>query len=84
MDNLNAEIQHLFHELNSRYAIPRKKAIERLATIGTPAVIGLIQTLNYGNPVAQEAAAEALQRIGTRVAKAAAEHWLRDHRGAGV
>lgn len=83
MDRTNAEINHLVKELGSRYAIPRKKAVEALAQIGTPAVIHLIHKLKHGSPRAQRAAAAALDRIGTRVAKAAAEHW-RNQNQAGV
>jgi hypothetical protein len=84
MDKNDAEIKHLLRELNSRYAIPRRKAVERLAAIGTPAVIGLIHMLKVGSPLGQEAAAEALQRIGTRVAQAAVEHWRNTRRAARV
>ncbi len=83
MNVSNEELHLLLKELGSRYAIPRKKAVEALAKIGTPAVIHLIQTLKSGSPTAQGAAAAALDRIGTRVAKAAVQHW-RDHSGAGV
>lgn len=75
----NQSINHLLKELGSRYAIPRKKAIQALAEIGTPAVIHLIHILKNGSPATQEAAAEALESIGTRVAKAAAEHWRMLH-----
>jgi HEAT repeat protein len=75
----NQAINHLLKELGSRYAIPRKKAIAALAEIGTPAVIHLIQALKHGTPATQAGAAEALDRIGTRVAKAAAEHWRMLH-----
>jgi len=84
MDRLSAEINHQLKELNSRYAIPRKKAIVALAAVGTPVVIHLIQMLKDGSPTAQEAAAETLERIGTRVAKAAAQHWRQEHNVAGV
>ena len=72
-----AELNLLLKELSSRYAIPRKKAVERLAKMGTPAVVGLINKLKDSNPVVQEAAAEALERIGSRVAKAAVRGWRR-------
>jgi HEAT repeat protein len=84
MATTNGELNHLLKELGGRYAIPRKKAIEALAKIGTPAVIHLIQMLKNGSPTAQEAAAETLERIGTRVAKAAAEHWRDEHKDAPV
>ena len=77
MHTKNAEVNLLLKELGSRYAIPRKKAVERLANIGTPAVVGLINRLKDSNPVVQEAAAEALDRIGSRVAKAAVRGWRR-------
>ena len=77
MHTKNAEVNLLLKELGSRYAIPRKKAVERLAKIGTPAVVGLINRLKDSNPVVQEAAAEALERIGSRVAKAAVRGWRR-------
>ncbi|MBZ0286388.1 MAG: HEAT repeat domain-containing protein, partial [Anaerolineae bacterium] len=72
-----AEVNLLLKELSSRYTIPRKKAVERLAKIGTPAVVGLIHKLKDSNLVVQEAAAEALDRIGSRVAKAAVRGWRR-------
>jgi hypothetical protein len=84
MDGSSVEINRLLKELGSRYAIPRKKAIEGLAAIGTPTVIHLIQILKKGSPIAQEAAAETLDRIGTRVAKAAAEHWRQEKPAAPV
>ena len=84
MDGSNGEINRLVKELGSRYAIPRKKAIEGLVAIGTPAVIHLIQVLKNGSPTAQEAAAETLDRIGTRVAKAAVEHWRQEKPAAPV
>jgi HEAT repeat protein len=75
--NQQAELNLLLKELGSRYAIPRKKAIERLAKIGTPAVVGLINRLKDPNPIVQEAAAEALERIGSRVSRAAVRGWRR-------
>lgn len=80
MPTHNAELSLLLKELGSRYAIPRKKAVERLAKIGTPAVVGLINRLKDSNPVVQVAAAEALDRIGSRVARAAVRGW-RQQRG---
>jgi HEAT repeat protein len=75
MSDRKAEVAHLIRELNSRYAIPRKKAVDALVEIGTPAVVGLINTLKDKNPDVQASAAEALERIGSRVAKAAADGW---------
>jgi len=75
MDKEKAEVALLLKELGGRYAIPRKKAVEALAQIGTPAVVGLINKLKDGSPVAQEAAAEALECIGSRVARAAVRGW---------
>jgi HEAT repeat protein len=75
MSHQNAEVNHLLKELGGRYAIPRKKAVEALSKIGTPAVVGLIKRLKDPNPVVQAGAAEALERIGSRVAKAAARGW---------
>lgn len=83
MHTKNAEVNLLLKELGSRYAIPRKKAVERLAKIGTPAVVGLINRLKDSNPVVQEAAADALDRIGSRVCKAAVRGWRRQ-RGEAV
>ena len=80
MQTTNAELNLLLKELGSRYAIPRKKAVDGLVKIGTPAVVGLINRLKDSNPVVQEAAAEALDRIGSRVAKAAVRGW-RQQRG---
>lgn len=77
MHTNNAEVNLLLKELGGRYAIPRKKAVERLAKIGTPAVVGLINRLKDPNPVVQEGAAEALELIGSRVAKAAVRGWRR-------
>jgi HEAT repeat protein len=77
MSNQNIEVTRLLRELSSRYAIPRRKAADALAEIGTPAVVSLIHALKDNNPDVQEAAAYALERIGTRVAKAAAEGWQR-------
>jgi HEAT repeat protein len=71
----NAEIAALLHDLRGRYAIPRKRAIEKLAEIGVPAVPGLIETLNGKNAEAAEAAADALVRIGTPEARDAVEQW---------
>ena len=73
----NAELSLLLTELGSRYAIPRKKAVDGLVKIGTPAVVGLINKLKDQNPAVQEAAAEALERIGSRVSKAAVRGWRR-------
>ena len=73
----NAELSLLFTELGSRYAIPRKKAVDGLVKVGTPAVVGLIKRLKDPNPAVQEAAAEALDRIGSRVCKAAVRGWRR-------
>jgi len=70
-----AEVARLMKELGSRYAIPRKKAVDALVQIGTPAVVGLINRLKDRNPLVQEAAAEALERIGSRVAMAAVRGW---------
>ncbi len=78
MDSQNPALSILLKELGSRYAIPRKKAAEALAKIGTPAVIPLIKKLKDPNPDAQQAAAEALERIGSRVSKAAVEGWRRE------
>jgi HEAT repeat protein len=72
------QVKMYLNELSSRYAIPRKKAIDALVKIGTPAVISLIKKLKDRNPDVQEAAAEALDRIGTRVAKAAVTGWRRE------
>ncbi len=77
MDKEKAEVARLLRELNSRYAIPRKKAADALVKIGSPAVVGLINKLKDNNLETQEAAAEALERIGSRVAKAAAYGWRR-------
>ena len=75
MDRHKAEVALLLKELGGRYAIPRKKAVDRLIRIGTPAVVGLINKLKDSNPVVQEGAVEALEGIGSRVAKAAARGW---------
>lgn len=72
------QVKLYLHELSSRYAIPRKKAIDALVEIGTPAVISLIKKLKDRNPDVQQGAAEALDRIGTRVAKAAVDGWRRE------
>jgi hypothetical protein len=80
MSTQNAEVARLLRELGSRYAIPRKKAVDGLVNLGTPAVVGLIHKLKDRNPSIQEAAAEALERIGSRVAKAAVRGW-RQQRG---
>ncbi len=70
-----AELHALLLELGSRYAIPRRKAMEALITLGAPAVPGLIAALSGKNPDAQQAAAEALERIATPEALTALEHW---------
>jgi len=75
MDTQAIEVARLMKELGSRYAIPRKKAVDALVEIGTPAVVGLINRLKDRNPLVQEAAAEALERIGSRVAVAAVRGW---------
>ena len=75
MDRSKAEVTLWLKELSGRYAIPRKKAVDALIQIGTPAVVGLINKLKDRNPVVQEGAAEALEGIGSRVAKAAARGW---------
>ncbi|NWG16842.1 MAG: HEAT repeat domain-containing protein [Chloroflexi bacterium] len=75
-----SEIQSLLHDLGSRYAIPRRKAINALVEVGAPAVPGLIAQLNDKNPEAQKAAVEALERIATPAALAAVAHW-RDKMG---
>lgn len=75
MDRSKAEVTLWLKELGGRYAIPRKKAVDALIRIGTPAVVGLINKLKDRNPVVQEAAAEALEGIGSRVATAAARGW---------
>lgn len=77
MQSKNAELSLLLKELGGRYAIPRKKAIDGLVKMGTPAVVGLINKLKDSNPVVQQGAAEALERIGSRVAKAAVRGWRR-------
>lgn len=69
------ELHRLLTELGSRYAIPRRKAIEALVTVGAPAVPGLITRLNDKNPEVQKAAAEALERIATPLAITAVSHW---------
>ncbi|GIL12634.1 MAG: HEAT repeat domain-containing protein [Chloroflexi bacterium] len=70
-----SEINRLLHDLSSRYAIPRRKAINALVEIGAPAVPGLIARLNDKNPEARKAAAEALEHIATPEALAAVAHW---------
>jgi HEAT repeat protein len=75
MNTPNPRIAHLLHDLGSRYAIPRRKAIDALVAIGADAVPGLITELSDKNPDAQVAAAEVLERIGTPDALAALNAW---------
>lgn len=75
MENNQAEIARLLREMSTRYAIPRKKAAEALVAIGADAVSGLIEKLNDKNPDVQQAAAEALERIGTPEALQAVAAW---------
>lgn len=79
------ELHRLLTDLGSRYAIPRRKAIDALVAVGDSAVQGLIARLNDKNPEVQKAAAEALERIATPLAVTAVAHW-RDKTGddAGV
>jgi HEAT repeat protein len=65
----------LLADLRGRYAVPRKKATDALVEMGESAVPPLIETLTHKNPEAQEAAADALTRIGTPEALTAVENW---------
>jgi HEAT repeat protein len=65
----------LIADLRGRYAIPRKKAADALVQVGESAIPALIETLQHKIPEAQEAAADALTRIGTPQALDAVEKW---------
>jgi HEAT repeat protein len=71
----DVRIKGLLVELRGRYAIPRKKAAEELVKIGEAAVSGLIEALGNKSVEVQQAAADALQRIGTQDALAAVQQW---------
>jgi HEAT repeat protein len=71
----NPELYPLLHDLGSRYAIPRRKAIDALVEIGAAAVPALVAKLEDKNLDAQKAAAEALERIATPEALEAAAAW---------
>lgn len=71
----NKQIASLLSDLRGRYAIPRKNAADALVKMGEAAVPALIETLKDKNPDAQQAAADALSRIGTTDALAAVAAW---------
>lgn len=71
----STQIKALISELRGRYAIPRKHAAEALVGLGAAAVPALIEVLKDKNADAQQAAAGALERIGTAEALAAAQAW---------
>ena len=73
--NSDARIKGLLIELRGRYAIPRKKAADELVQIGAASVPGLIETLDNKSAEAQQAAANALLRIGSRDALEAVQRW---------
>ncbi|MBZ0279338.1 MAG: hypothetical protein K8L97_01275 [Anaerolineae bacterium] len=75
MENQSAEVTRLLREMSTRYAIPRKKAADALVALGAAAVAGLIDKLHDKNPDVQQAAADALEHIGTDAAMAAVEAW---------
>jgi len=75
MENQNAEVMRWLREMSTRYAIPRKKAADALVALGAAAVSGLIEKLQDKNPDVQQAAADALERIGTDEATAAVTGW---------
>lgn len=68
-------IKGLLIELRGRYAVPRKKAADELVQIGAAAVPGLIEALDNKSVEVQQAAVNALLRIGSREALEAVQRW---------